>query len=216
MACRHRLHHGELEGENPNPLYQGDRAELALRSAEPEALIEDFKQLGVQDAKGTRWPWRGLSEVQKRFEIAFEIDELKLNSEASAYLVLGREVDLARILEGAQREIEAARAAAWPRPAGETNAFDHVVAELAPAVARGRARRRRGDLGRSVRPGEDRLPVRIRRQAKRPLLAVHRGRGPHTGTGAGAGIHEGRIARIGVPVPLGRRGLLRGRGCRFD
>ncbi len=60
-----RLDHGELEGENPNPLYQGDRAELALRFAELEARIEDFKQLGVQDAKGTRWPWREPSDEQR-------------------------------------------------------------------------------------------------------------------------------------------------------
>jgi hypothetical protein len=55
-GLRQQLDRGELAGENPNPLYQGDRADLALRMTEFEARVEDCKRLGALDAHGARWP----------------------------------------------------------------------------------------------------------------------------------------------------------------
>ena len=129
-GLRDRLDHGELDGENPNPLYQGDRAELALRMAELEARIEDDKRIGLVESRDRRTPWRELGEEQKYDLILGNIDELHLGSEASAYLVLAREVDLTRLPEPTRREFEESRAEAWPRPEPALDAFDRVAANL--------------------------------------------------------------------------------------
>ena len=93
-GLRAGLNRGELDGENPNPAYQGDRAELALRLAELEARVEDGKQFGISTKFGQHWAWPELREEQKLDRIEWEIRELHLNSEARAYAVIDREVDL--------------------------------------------------------------------------------------------------------------------------
>jgi hypothetical protein len=94
---RTRIDRGELGGENPSPAYQGDRAEDALRMAELEARIEDFKHLGAPDRDGRRWPWQKLSDAQRLYEIDLEIDDLHLGSETRVREIVLREVDIAHL-----------------------------------------------------------------------------------------------------------------------
>lgn len=114
---RARLDRGELDGENPNPRYQGDRAERAMRLAELGARVEDAKQLGALDGRGQRWPWRELSEEQKLDLIAREIADLHLDTEAKAFERIDREVNLMRVPEERRQAFEEAREEAWPGPA---------------------------------------------------------------------------------------------------
>lgn len=114
---RARLDRGELDGENPNPRYQGDRTELALRLTELGARVEDARQLGALDIRGQLWPWRELSEEQKFDLIAREIADLHLDTEAKAFGLIDREVDLMRVPEERRQAFEEAREEAWPGPA---------------------------------------------------------------------------------------------------
>ena len=67
-----RLGRGELDGENPNPSHQDDKAGFGLRLAEFEARVEDNKRLARWTVENRRWPWRELSEDQKLDSLAFE------------------------------------------------------------------------------------------------------------------------------------------------
>jgi hypothetical protein len=132
-GLRDRLGHGELGGENPNPLYQGDRAELALRFAELEVRIEDFKQLGVPDGRGARLAWRELAEGVKFDLILREVDELHLGAEASAFYVIDREVDMTRVPGETRSEFEESRAEAWPAVADRVTSPADLAESNGPA-----------------------------------------------------------------------------------
>ena len=99
-GLRARLDRGELNGENPDPSYQGDRAELALRLAELEARVEEDKRIGLVESRDRRIPWQSLVEEEKFDLIMGNIRELHLESELGAYGVLNREVDMTRAVEG--------------------------------------------------------------------------------------------------------------------
>ena len=107
-GLRARLDRGELDGENPNPAYRGDRAELALRLAELDARVEEDKRIGLVESRDRRIPWQSLVEEEKFDLIMGEIRELHLESESGAYGVLTREVDMTRPPEG-RREFEGSR-----------------------------------------------------------------------------------------------------------
>jgi hypothetical protein len=128
VELRTRSSAGELDGENPNPLDLGDRADYELRLTELKARVEDHKQLGAVDDVAWHWPWRELAEEVKFDLISADIDKLHLKSEASAYEILGREVDLTRVSQEQRRDFEDGRRLAWPRPAMEKDAFDRVAA----------------------------------------------------------------------------------------
>jgi hypothetical protein len=96
-GLRARLEAGELDGENPNPPYQGDRAEYALRLAMLDAGVEDHKRFGILDNNGESGAWQELNEEQKFDRIMWDIRKLGLESEPTAYRVIGREVDLTRV-----------------------------------------------------------------------------------------------------------------------
>jgi hypothetical protein len=91
---RTQLDRGDLDGEDANPVYRGDRAHTALRMAEFEARVQDFKQFGVEDDRGAPRRWQELSEEEKFDRIVGNIRELHLENELAAYRVLGREVDI--------------------------------------------------------------------------------------------------------------------------
>jgi hypothetical protein len=128
VELRTRITAGALEGENPNPRYLGDRADYELRLTELRARVEDHKQQGVMDDLAWHWQWRELAEEVKFDLISADIDRLHLKSEASAYEILGREVDISRVSREQRREFEDGRREAWPRPAVEPDAFDRVAA----------------------------------------------------------------------------------------
>ncbi len=75
-------------------------------------------------------PWQELREDEKFGLIIGEIHELHLGTEAFAYAVLAREVDLARLPAETRREFEKGRAEAWPTSEREMDAFDRVVANV--------------------------------------------------------------------------------------
>jgi hypothetical protein len=111
-GLRERHDRGEFDGENPNPHYMGDRVNLALRLAELEARIEDYKHLGDQDRDLGRYHrWGDLLEEAKFDEIMWEIRALHLESEVAAYHILHREVDMARLPEEQRREFLEGRGA---------------------------------------------------------------------------------------------------------
>ena len=95
--------------------YSGDRAEHALRIVELESRIAEYKVLGALDRDGERWPWGGLSNERKHFEIMFDMKALHLDVDASAHKILAREVDLIR-LGWRPEEVEDEREAAWRKP----------------------------------------------------------------------------------------------------
>ncbi len=121
-----QLDRGELAGENPNPMYQDDRAGLALRLCELEARIEDLKHAGDDDWDPDRYRrWEHCLEEVKCRAVLEEVEALGLTTEQAAYEIL-REVDLHEMPEEDQRHVEAARDAAWP----PRDPFDRVVANL--------------------------------------------------------------------------------------
>jgi hypothetical protein len=122
------LDRGELDGENRDPGSQSDFALLALRMGEVEARIEEGKRVGMLDDQGQRLAWRELWEEVKFDLIHAEIDNLHLKSDARAYEILGREVDISRVSKEQRREFEDGRRLAWPRQAVEMDAFDRVAA----------------------------------------------------------------------------------------
>jgi hypothetical protein len=112
---RARFDRGALDSENANPLYQGDRAELALRLAELEARVEDAKHIGDADPDPGRYRrWEDLHEEVKLDFILREMRELRLETESATYFVIDREVDIAHVPDKDRREFEAARQEAWP------------------------------------------------------------------------------------------------------
>ncbi len=108
-GLRARLDRGELDGESPDPSYQGDRAELALRLAELDARVEEDKRIGLVESRDRRIPWQALGEGEKFDLIMGDIRELHLESESGAYGVLVREVDMTRAPEERRREFEGSR-----------------------------------------------------------------------------------------------------------
>lgn len=114
-GLRARLDRGELNGENPDPSYQGDRAELALRLAELEARVEEDKRIGLVESRDRRIPWQSLGEEEKFDLIMGDIRELHLESELGAYGVLNREVDMTRPPEGRRAPLPSAGAIADDR-----------------------------------------------------------------------------------------------------
>ena len=101
-----KLGRGELDGENPNPSHQDDKAGFGLRLAEFEARVEDNKRLGALDGENRRWPWRELSEDQKLDSLAFDIRALNLDNESMPYEIVGREVDLTRVPEWRRSHVQ--------------------------------------------------------------------------------------------------------------
>ena len=91
-----RLDRGELEGENPTPIYSGDRAGSALRLAQFKARVEDYKQFGAENDQEVLHRWQELSEGEKFDRIMDEIVGLNLGSDSRAYEVIAREVDMTR------------------------------------------------------------------------------------------------------------------------
>jgi hypothetical protein len=110
-----RVDRGELDGENPNPLYQEDRAGLALRLVELEARIEDLKHAGHDDPDPGRYRrWEHCLEEVKCRAIMEDVEALGLRREQAAYEVLAREVNLREMPAEEQRHVETVRAEAWP------------------------------------------------------------------------------------------------------
>ena len=127
---RDRLDRGELDGEYPNPSYQGDRAELALRLTELEARVASDKRVGHEESsEDWHWSWREVPEADKFDLVMGHIRELHLESQAAAYLVLGREVDLKSVRKDQWWEFEDGRREAWPRPAADASVFDRLAAD---------------------------------------------------------------------------------------
>jgi hypothetical protein len=133
-GLRARADRGELEGENPDPAYQGDRAEAAIRLAELDARIDDYKYFGVMDDRGGHHTWEALAEEEKFDRIMADLRHLHLDSEAGAYQVIGREVDMTRPLEGgrtnpAEEEAERQRQAKYALPNEAAAAFKSRIEE---------------------------------------------------------------------------------------
>jgi hypothetical protein len=106
-GLRLRLDSGELEGRQPRDTH--DRAHYALRLAEFESTVEDYKHFGGQDDWGVHHRWADFSEEQKLDKIVREAGSLHLYFEPRKYEILDREVDLARVPEGRRRGIESNR-----------------------------------------------------------------------------------------------------------
>lgn len=131
-----QLNRGALDGENPNPGYQGDRAEFALRLSELEARLEDFKHIGDDDPNpGRDRRWSDLAEEAKLNEIMSEARELHLESEPAAYAVIARAVDLARLPVEMRREFEKGWAEARPGSVGGPDAIRDTTRNLLEAIA---------------------------------------------------------------------------------
>lgn len=131
-----QLNCGALDGENPNPGYQGDRADLALRLSELEARIEDLKHIGGDDPNPGRYRrWSDLAEEAKLNEIMWEARELNLEFEPAVYAIAAREVDLVQLPEETRREFEEGWAGAWPRPEGGQDAIRDTTHNLLEAIA---------------------------------------------------------------------------------
>lgn len=106
-GLRARIDAGELEGPQPRDL--GDRANYALRLAEFEQRVEDYKRAGDPWQGQIPVPWATLAEVRKLDLIVMAAKGLHLHFEPREYEVIDREVDLARVPAGRRRGIEAAR-----------------------------------------------------------------------------------------------------------
>jgi len=106
---RMRLDRGELDGEDANPVYKGDRIHSALRLAEFEARVEDYKRVGVGDDESVRRRWGDLSEGEKFDRIMDQVVGLYLDSESRAFETIAREVDMTRAPEERRREFEGSR-----------------------------------------------------------------------------------------------------------
>src|SRR5271157_1223867 len=105
---RRRLDRGELDGEDANPVYKGDRVHSALRLAEFEARIEDYKRVGVEEDEMILRRWGDLSEGEKFDRIMDQVVGLHLGSEPRAFEIIAREVDMTRAPEE-RREFEGSR-----------------------------------------------------------------------------------------------------------
>jgi hypothetical protein len=116
QELRSQLDKGELDGEDPNPVYRGDRVNTALRLAQLQARVEDYKQLGGEDRRGVLRRWQELSEGEKFDRIMDEVVGLDLGSEARVYDIVMREVDMTRAPEERRQAFEDGRKEAWPRP----------------------------------------------------------------------------------------------------
>jgi hypothetical protein len=106
-GIRARLDAGELEGHHTRDLW--DRANYALRLAELEARVEDYKHFGGQDNWGVHRHWQDFSEVEKLDRIVWESGDLHLHSEPRLYEIIDRDVDLTRVPDGRRRGIESNR-----------------------------------------------------------------------------------------------------------
>ena len=108
-GVRMQLDRGELDGENRHPDYQGDRVDSALRLAEFEARIEDYKRIGVGDDESILRRWGDLSEGEKFDRIMDQVVGLHLGSESRVYQIIAHEVDMTRPPEEWRRELEGSR-----------------------------------------------------------------------------------------------------------
>ena len=113
---RRRQDRGELDGEHPHPSYLGDRTDFALRLAQFETHVEDFKQLGARDDRDIPRRWQELNEGERFDRIMDEAIGLKLDSESRAYEILAREVDMTRTPGEHPQLFEDGRKEAWPGP----------------------------------------------------------------------------------------------------
>jgi hypothetical protein len=104
-GLRSRIDAGELEGHQPRDL--GDGANYALRLAEFEQRVEDYKRDGDPWQGDIPVPWAALPEVRKLDLIVQESGAQHLHFEPRQYEVIDREVDLARVPAGRRRGIEA-------------------------------------------------------------------------------------------------------------
>jgi hypothetical protein len=106
-GLRARLDGGGLECEQP--LDTCDRGNYALRLAEFEARVEDYKKFGDRDDWGAHRRWEEFSEEQKLDRIVPEAGRVHLHFEPREYEIIDREVDLTRVPEGRRRSIDAVR-----------------------------------------------------------------------------------------------------------
>ena len=106
-GLRAHLDAGTLDGDQPQDTR--DRANYALRLAEFEARVEDYKHDGGQDDWGVYRRWKDFSEVEKLDKIVRETVSLNLHFEPREFEIIDREVDLARVPEGRRQGIESAR-----------------------------------------------------------------------------------------------------------
>jgi hypothetical protein len=106
-ALRARLDAGELHGDQPRD--SGDSVNYALRLAEFEARVEDYRHFGGTDDWGAYRRWEDFSEEQKLDRIVRETVSLNLHFEPREYDLIDREVDLARVPEGRRKGIESGR-----------------------------------------------------------------------------------------------------------
>jgi hypothetical protein len=116
---------GELDGENPNPSYMGDRAEYALRLAEFEARVEDYKHFGIADDRGIERRWQNLSEGEKFDRIMGEMRELHLESEPAAYRAIDREIDIRFAPEERRQNFGGDLQESWLSPAAAPHGNEH-------------------------------------------------------------------------------------------
>ena len=100
-----RIDAGELDGVQPGTLE--DRANHALRLAEFEGRVGEYKQFGGRDDWGVHHRWEEFSEEQKLGKIVREVGLLHLSSDPRQYEIIDREVDLERLPEGRRKGIEA-------------------------------------------------------------------------------------------------------------
>jgi hypothetical protein len=106
-SLRSRIDAGELEGHQPRDL--ADRANYALRLAEFEQRIEDYKRDGDPWQGEARISWESLPEVRKLDLIVQESGSQHLHFEPRTHEIIDREVDLSRVPEGRRRGIENTR-----------------------------------------------------------------------------------------------------------
>jgi hypothetical protein len=96
---RAQLDAGELAGESLHPSDRSDRAGYALRMAELEAIIQDYKHSGDTSLRPVQLSWEQLGEEEKLDRIERAIGFLSLEGESKTGHFIGREVDLARVPE---------------------------------------------------------------------------------------------------------------------
>ncbi len=106
-GLRAQIDAGGLEGIQPGDL--GDRANHALRLAELEPRVAEYKVNGGPDARDNLRPWGALPEVRKLDLIVLECIELRLDFGPSVAGLIDREVDMARVPEARREGIEQAK-----------------------------------------------------------------------------------------------------------
>jgi hypothetical protein len=86
-------------GNSPYATDEKDRFGTALRTAEFEATIQDYKHFGDMVDRPVRLPWTELTMEEKLARVNRAIGDLGLDGESKPVEIISREVDLARVPE---------------------------------------------------------------------------------------------------------------------